>query len=488
MKFPFIRKKKKPQGEKPPMIKQQVIPRGVPSRVRSKEEIYKEARLRTELDKPRIELTDAVVDFLRRHNAAPGQIDQFAVTDKFYDAMVKGLRGERGGLAMLPTYFTAEGARVPNDEPVAVLDAGGSNLRAAQVRWENGLPIVERRRVTPMPGSVEPVTWTRFIKDCAAALEPCLEGTKRVGVCFCYPAEATPDGDLKVLAIDKEVQITAAKGKLVCASLAKELEKRGYAELSFTALNDSAAALIRGRTGIPPRYGSDFAGMVLGTGVNSAINLSVERIEKLGLPAGGTRMIVNMESGAFSDLPQSHFEKAVDAGTDKPGTSLFEKMVAGRYLGELCRLALKTAAEEGLFRDETTAKRLKAMGKLDAAVADAFALNPDLRALKAMQDAPDEDLTTAQHIIVGVFRRAANVSVCCCAAVAKLTGFGVTDRYKPVVICVDGSVYNKSLLMHDAITEGMQDFTVQELGIFCLCKGVEQATLVGTAAAALLNS
>lgn len=486
MKLPF-QKKKKPAEPGVPMIKQRIIPKGVSNVVRSKEEIYKQARMRTRVPEEyqKIELSENVLEFLRRHNAAPDQIDMTALTNKLHAAMEAGLRGEKGGLAMLPTYLTGTGTSVPNDVPVAVLDAGGSNLRAARVHWDCGMPMVENREVLPMPGSKEPVTWAKFIRQCADLLEPRLEGVTRVGVCFCYPAEATQDGDLKVLAIDKEVHISGSKGKLVCAALRKELEKRGHEGLTFTALNDTAAALIRGRTSVPPRYGSDFAGMVLGTGLNTAVALPVERIEKLHLPADGTRMIVNMESAFFSDVPQSDFEKALDAATEKPGESLLEKMTAGRYLGELCRLALRTAAQEGMFRDEATAKRLIAMRKLDTALANRFADNPDYRDLKAMADAPEEDLITAQHIIIGVFRRAGNASVCCCAALAKLTGLGRKDRYKPVIICVDGSVYNKSYFMHEAITDGMQDFTVQELGIYSMCKGVDQATLVGTAAAAL---
>ncbi len=487
MKLPFFKKKKQNEADQVPMIKQQIIPKGVSSVVRSKEEIYKQARMRTRVPEEymKIEISDEVLAFLRRHGAAPDQIDMMAVTGKFHAAMEAGLRGEKSGLSMLPTYYTDESTEVPNNEVVAVLDAGGSHLRAARVFWDHGCAMIEQRDELPMPGMDEPVTWAKFIRQCADLLEPRLEGTKRVGICFCYPALATPEGDLKVLEITKEVKISGSRGKLLCASLKKEMEKRGHADLEFTALNDTVAALIRGRTGIPPRYGSDFAGMVLGTGVNTSVALPVERIEKLGLPADGTRMIVNMESGLFSDLPQSDFEKAVDAASDAPGTCLYEKMTGGRYLGDLCRLALKAAAQEGMFQDEAIAKKLKALRKLDAGTADAFACNPDYRAIKAMSEASTEDLTTAQHIIIGVFRRAANVNVCCAAALSKLTGFGKTDRYKPVIICVDGSVYNRSFFMHEGITDGMQDFTVQEMNIYSMCKGVENATLLGTAAAAL---
>lgn len=487
MKLPFFKKKPKelPEG----YIRQPIIPKGVSSVVRPKEEIYKEARMRTRVPEEysKIELRDDVAEFLRRHNACSDQIDRMDLTMKLYAAMEAGLRGEKGGLAMIPTYLRSEEAHVPAGEPVAVLDAGGSNLRVARVYWHEGTPMVEQAETIPLPGSRESVTWAKFIRQCADLLESRLEGVKHVGVCFCYPAEALPDGDLKVISLSKEVSITGCRGKLVCASLNKELEKRGFTGLTYTALNDTAAALIRGRTSVPPRYGSDFAGMVMGTGVNAAIALPVERIEKLGLPADGTRMIVDMEAGFFSDVPQSDFEKLVDEKSEAPGVSRLEKMTGGRYLGDIARYALKAAAEEGMFEDEQTTKRLKTMRRLSTATADAFSDDPFLRAIPAMKDATEKDLTTAQHILIGVFRRAGAVCTCLASAIAKLSGHGLTDRYKPVIVCVDGSVYNRSFFVHEAVTEGMQEFAIQELNIFSMCKGVEHATLVGTAAAALLE-
>ena len=50
MKLPFFKKKEKPLPEG--MIRQQIIPRGVDPHVRTKEQIYNQARMKTELDAP----------------------------------------------------------------------------------------------------------------------------------------------------------------------------------------------------------------------------------------------------------------------------------------------------------------------------------------------------------------------------------------------------------------------------------------------------
>ena len=87
MKLPFFKKKEKPKSDVP-MIKQQIIPKGVSPIVRPKEEIYKQARMRTRVPEEymKIELSDKTLAFLRAHNAAPDQIDAFALTRRSCNA------------------------------------------------------------------------------------------------------------------------------------------------------------------------------------------------------------------------------------------------------------------------------------------------------------------------------------------------------------------------------------------------------------------
>ena len=76
MKLPFFKKKEKPQSDVP-MIKQQIIPKGVSPVVRPKEEIYKQARMRTRVPEEymKIELSDKALHFLRARRLRPdGQV------------------------------------------------------------------------------------------------------------------------------------------------------------------------------------------------------------------------------------------------------------------------------------------------------------------------------------------------------------------------------------------------------------------------------
>ena len=196
-------------------------------------------------------------------------------------------------------------------------------------------------------------------------------------------------------------------------------------------------------------------------------------------------MLVNLESGSFTDVPQSAFDKALDAASAVPGAYRFEKMTSGRYLGELSRLALIAAANDGLFAPET-ADKLRALDVLTAADADAFGTDPDCGAIAALSGAADADRKTAAMVIQGVFGRAAKAIVANIAAIVFLTD-GAKNRYRPMVVAVDGSLFRYSTLLRPAVSEELEAFLVQKHQRYCVCKPVPNASAIGTAAASLLQ-
>jgi len=282
----------------------------------------------------------------------------------------------------------------------------------------------------------------------------------------------------------KEVQLTGWEDHLVGADLAEELERRGCTKLPITVINDTPATYLSGSTTIANNYANGFAGLVNGTGTNTCCLLPVRAIEKLGRDADG-EMLVNLESGSFTDVPQSAFDKALDAASAVPGAYRFEKMTSGRYLGELSRLALIAAANDGLFAPET-ADKLSALDVLTAADADAFGADPDCGAIAALSGAADADRKTAAMVIQGVFGRAAKAIVANIAAIVFLTD-GAKNRYRPMVVAVDGSLFRYSTLLRPAVSEELETFLVQKHQRYCVCKPVPNASAIGTAAASLLQ-
>ncbi len=62
-------------------------------------------------------------------------------------------------------------------------------------------------------------------------------------------------------------------------------------------------------------------------------------------------MAINCEWGAFDNervvLPFTPYDVVIDRESARPGQQLFEKMIAGLYLGELFRFAVAGSTQQG---------------------------------------------------------------------------------------------------------------------------------------------
>ena len=75
--------------------------------------------------------------FLERHSMLPELISPERYAPLMARCMAEGLEKEGCTLPMIPTYLKNSGD-VPKDAPVAVIDAGGTNLRCALALFTDG--------------------------------------------------------------------------------------------------------------------------------------------------------------------------------------------------------------------------------------------------------------------------------------------------------------------------------------------------------------
>lgn len=414
---------------------------------------------------------NAVRSFLLRHGMAPEDISYHELTDAILSHMQHGLSGQNTSIPMLPSYLYTTGSPLLN-LPTAVIDAGGTNFRRALVTLTENGAAVEDIAVHPMPGTHGEASWAEFISCCADAVEPLLTRTDRIGICFSYSFTPTPDGDGRVIQITKEVLISNASGRPICADLAAELARRGHTGLHFALINDTLAVHlgVAAGMGLPP---DGCMGMVCGTGSNVCCAVPASRIAKLGI-SRDIPMLVNTESGFFTAVPQGDYDRALDAASADPGHALSEKMVSGAYLGELCRLTLQGAAGEGLFSGAGT-RQILAMDTLSSFEADT--LSAPLEALS------EKDKSTADELIGALFDRSAKVMCCTLSAVLRLTDKGQDTAFH---IGAEGSLFQKSQRFRPALERHMDAYARQNLMRrfdFCTC---EHTTLLGAACAVLL--
>lgn len=419
----------------------------------------------------------SALDFLERHGMAPSLIEPMAEAEKMAAEMERGLAGRGGSLPMIPTYLCLEGA-MPQGEPVVVIDAGGTNFRSALVRFEEGGCRVEALQKRKMPGTDKPAAWEEFISFVADGIEPLMDRTERIGFCFSYSAEITPEIDGRVIRIDKEVTVTGSAGQLVGAALIAELERRGIRGKKAVIINDTAAVLLGGTALLDRDSYSGFIGQVSGTGTNTCCVLPAGRIGKLGMP-GEKGMIINLESGMYNGISGGDFDRLLDSQSNNPGLKALEKLTAGVYLGELCRLMLRAAAEEGLL-SPAAGQKVQGLERIDSAVIDAWGSGENMEEVCAT--AEDEEFV--KTICLAVFERSAR---CMCAnltALLLLTGAG---RERPACICAEGSLVQKGRIYRPMLEKLLARCAGEALGRKYDFRIGQETTLPGSAAAALLN-
>lgn len=418
------------------------------------------------------------MEFLERHGMSPERIDVTECAVKMRKDMELGLGGSRATLPMIPTYLKNDGEIGPGQCAI-VIDAGGTNFRSGVVEFgEDGcrLSDVTKRR---MPGIDKSVAWDEFISFVADSIMPIIDRSDRIGFCFSYSADITPEIDGRVIRIDKEVVVTGCEGQLVGQALTEELARRGVKGKRVFIINDTAAVLLGGSAKLNKnRYGG-FIGQVSGTGTNTCCILPLRRIEKLGRNED-TSIIVNLESGTYDGLPRGDFDLVLDAASNNPGEKFLEKLTAGVYLGELCRLAIFAAADEGLVSSET-ANNVRSLGRFDSATVDAWACGEEL--CDICTEAEDADFIAT--VCRSLFERSARCMCVNLMAILMLTGEG-TDPEKPVCICAEGSLVQKSRSYRPTLEKLLEENSAK------LCRRVVfnvdyETTLPGSAAAALLN-
>ena len=285
-----------------------------------------------------------VQSFLARHGMSPERIDPGVYAPMMAQSMAEGLEADGRMLPMIPTYLKNSGA-VPLGESAVVIDAGGTNFRCALARFtEAGCEISEVKKM-PMPGIGKSATWEEFISFVADAVMPFMDRAEKIGFCFSYSADITPEIDGRVIRIDKEVVVTGSEGKLVGASLLEELERRGCRGKSVVILNDTAAVLLGVSATLDKEKYSGFIGQINGTGTNTCCIVPLGKIGKLHA-SGDEGVIVNVESGLYDGLPRGDFDLELDCESNNPGSKHLEKMTSGVYLGALCRIMFRAAAND----------------------------------------------------------------------------------------------------------------------------------------------
>jgi hexokinase len=231
-------------------------------------------------------------------------------------------------------------------------------------------------------------------------------------------------------------------------------------------------------------------GMILGTGFNIAY--CEKDIPKIGFRADGGAggQAVVCESGSFRFRYQGVLDREFDAGTMNPGAFTTEKVCAGAYLGPLSLVVLKQAVRDGVLHFRRSAELLNMetlnTKDLNALLQAPLALRGPVGGLGPSPfDADETDALRSLVYIESILtERAALVAASTLAAVAERCG--ADDPLAPVRVAVEGTTFSVYHFLGEAFRARLHCGLSGGSPRFCVLAPVEQASLAGAAAAALL--
>ncbi|XP_068085900.1 hexokinase type 2 [Anabrus simplex] len=250
-------------------------------------------------------------------------------------------------------------------------------------------------------------------------------------------------------------------GMDVVKLLQEALERRGDLHIEVCAiLNDSTGTLLS----CAWKNKNTKIGLILGTGSNSCYVEKLENVERYEGDITKPYMLISTENGAFGedgtlDVYRTKWDKQVDKTSESPGLFIYEKMIAGMYIGELARLILVEAAANKLIFKGVAKEALKMKGSFPAKyITDVESDKPEsfTNAKVVLKDLgypnpTDQDCTDLRFVCEAVSMRAANMVAATTASLLNRMDFDT------VTIACDGSIFRFHPGFQDRIYNKIRD-------------------------------
>jgi len=171
-----------------------------------------------------------------------------------------------------------------------------------------------------------------------------------LGFTFSFPVHQVGINEGTLIRWTKGFDIPETIGQDVCKLLQDEIDALHLPVRVAALVNDTVGTLMA-RSYTSPGKSGTLLGAIFGTGTNGAYVEKLNRITKLQTEMADShydkttgQMVINTEWGSFDNamitLPDTQYDRALDAITPNPGIQMFEKRISGMFLGEILRQAL----------------------------------------------------------------------------------------------------------------------------------------------------
>ncbi|XP_053574115.1 hexokinase-4 [Bombina bombina] len=363
---------------------------------------------------------------------------------------------EEASVKMLPTYVrsTPDGSEVGD---FLALDLGGTNFRVMLVKVgediEGEWKVQTKHKMYSIPEDAMTGTAQMLFDYIAECISDYLDQQNMkhkklpLGFTFSFPVRHEDIDKGILLNWTKGFKASGAEGNNVVGLLRDAIKRRGDFEMDVVAMvNDTVATMIS-------CYYEDHrceVGLIVGTGCNVCYMEEMGNVELVEGEEG--RMCVNTEWGAFGDTGELEdfrleYDRVVDEASLNPGQQLYEKMIGGKYMGELVRLVLLKMVNENLLFGGEASEKLKTRGTFETQFVsqiegDSSDFKQTYNILHTLELQPTlVDCYAVQMACESVSTRAAIMCASGLAAVVNRIRENRREEILRITVGVDGSVY-----------------------------------------------
>jgi len=395
------------------------------------------------------------------------------IVKHFIGELKKGLDHEGATVAMLPSFVTNR----PFGKEVGTylaLDLGGTNFRVCEINLEGQSKVRLRAKKFTIPDEAKTADQSVLFDFLAESIDIFIkeyniktDNDINLGFTFSFPVQQTALNQGTILLWNKGFNCANSIGKDVVVLLSEALERRQLKVNVVALVNDTVGTLMS-HAYVDP---GTCVGVILGTGTNAAYVEKIENVKKWKgpIPASG-EMIINCEWGAYDEekamLPLTQYDNKLDAESQNPGQHIYEKMISGMYLGEICRNVFLDLIEKKCLFNGYLSEELKKPNSFETAYmsrierdysADLSDTKIVLQDLLGIPNTTARDRRIVRRVVELVGIRAARLSACCIA--------GLVTQMKKLdgcTVAIDGSVFEHYPHFGNRIQDALREL----LGIF----------------------
>ncbi|KAI9365895.1 hexokinase-domain-containing protein [Pilaira anomala] len=269
---------------------------------------------------------------------------------------------EKCNIRMLPSWVLRHPTGQEEGEYIG-MDLSGSTLRIYLVTLHGHGHITTRQLKYSVKENLKKGPINNLINFMAESIDSFLTFVNKsdsrkplqLGLCISFPLFQTALNNACVITWTKDYEITGANNKNLVELLQTALRSREIPVIVKAAVNGAAGCLLAHSY----RSLDTLLSCTVSTGTNAAYwekAIELSKIKDKFSAEPNMEMIVTTEWGGFGDtksesIPHTFYDIRVNRQSVNPGVHVFEKMVAGLYLGEIVRLILVDFTDRRLLFD-----------------------------------------------------------------------------------------------------------------------------------------